>query len=63
MTHFDIEKLEAKLKGLEEEILSPDFWNNIRAANKKIDEKNDLEYKKSLEEIIISHQVTIFINK
>ncbi len=45
MTHFDIEKLEAKLKGLEEEILSPDFWNNIRAANKKIDEKNDLEYK------------------
>ena len=45
MTHFDIEKLEAKLKALEEEILSPDFWNNIRAANKKIDEKNDLEYK------------------
>ncbi len=45
MIHFDIEKLEAKFKSIEEEILSPDFWNNLRVANKKIEEKNDLEYK------------------
>lgn len=43
--HFDIAKLENKIKELETQILDEHFWDDLRKANKTIELKNDISYK------------------
>lgn len=43
--HFDIAKLENRIKELETQILDEHFWDDLRKANKTIELKNDISYK------------------
>ena len=45
MIHFDIPKLNKRIKEIEQETLKENFWSNQKVANKIIEEKNNLEKK------------------
>lgn len=45
MTLFDLQKIEKRINTIDELSLNENFWNNIKEANKLIDEKNDLLFK------------------
>lgn len=46
MAHFDNEKVDKRIKEIDDLSLKDDFYNNQREAKKLIDERNDLAYKK-----------------
>lgn len=46
MAHFDNEKINKRIKEIDELSLKDNFYNNQREAKKLIDERNDLVYKK-----------------
>lgn len=48
MIHFDLEKISKRIDDIDNLSLKEDFWNDVKAASKLIDEKNDLVFKRGL---------------
>ena len=67
MSHFDIPRLEQRLKELEEETTKQEFWNDIQNSNKvlqeiKLTKSKCTEYRKVEEEIYNLEEMTELVN-